>query len=139
MIDGLVLVDTSAWLRFFEPGAYGEPEVADEVQRLVLSGRACYTEPIYLEIAAGAESEEQLRGFTHDFSVLTLKTVCEKEIWAEAAGNYPALVKKGFKKRAMDVLIATVAQFHKLTLFHHDSDYRTIARAIRLDHYSFLK
>lgn len=139
MSNGLVLIDTSAWLRFFEPRAYGEPDVADEVERLVLSSKACYTEPIYLEIAAGAESEKTLRGFRQDFSVLQLKTVCEKELWTRAADNYPALVKRGFKKRAIDVLIATVTQFYELTLFHHDGDFRTIAKAIQLDQYNFLK
>jgi predicted nucleic acid-binding protein len=132
-------VDTSAWLRFFDSEAYGEPDVADEVERLILGGEACYTEPVYLEIAAGAGTEENLRQFQKDFSVLPLRTICEREIWIKAADSYPALVKKGFKKKAIDVLIATVAQFYDLSLFHHDSDYRTIAKAVNLKQYSFLK
>ncbi|MFH1148871.1 MAG: PIN domain-containing protein [Actinomycetota bacterium] len=139
MTNGFVLVDTSAWLRFFEPGAYGEPEVADEVERLVLAGKACYTEPVYLEIAAGAADEKTLQGFKRDFSVLVLKSVCVQDIWTGAADSYPALVKKGFRKKAIDVLIASVARHYGLTLFHHDSDYPTIARAVEMDQYSFLK
>jgi len=139
MSSNLVLIDTSAWVRFFDPKAYGEPYVADEVERLILADMACYTEPVYLEIAVGAKTEANLRKFQRNFSALPVMTVCEQHIWAKAADNYLYIVKKGFRKKAMDILIATVAQVYDLVLFHHDGDYKTIARAIALNQYSFLE
>lgn len=139
MSEGLILIDTSAWVMFFTSDEGGDPRVAVEVEELILSGRACYTEPVFMEVSAGATSKKALEGFASDFKALELQTVCLREIWGAAEAIYPKLLGSGYRKKAMDVLISAVAIHYGLTLFHHDRDYKTIAKVTSLDEYSFLK
>lgn len=62
-MSNLVLIDTNAWITYFDPEYRGMPDVANEVERLIDGERACYTEIIYLELFVGIKSEGDVRKF----------------------------------------------------------------------------
>lgn len=114
----LVLVDTSAWTRFLRSKP-DRVDVADEVERLLVGDLVCYTEPIFIELVAGAGGEDGLAGLKRLFAPIRLKSV-NPQVWDEAVRMAFALGMKGFRKTPMaDVLIAACACIHGLTLFHH--------------------
>ena len=53
--DGLVLIDTSAWIHALRPG--GNPEVREQVRGLLTEGRVATCEMIILELVGGTRTE----------------------------------------------------------------------------------
>lgn len=56
MADGLVFVDTAAWISFFRPG---ESIVGDRVRRLIETDRVVLAGPVLAEFLQGARSEAE--------------------------------------------------------------------------------
>lgn len=138
-MSDLVLIDTNAWITYFDPGYCGVPDVASEVERLIERELACYTEIIYMELFVGIKSEENIRKFESAFSSVPLKSLVVKEVWSASRQNAYKLWKDGVKFKLVDLIIATVAIHYDLKLFHHDGDFLKMKRSIPLQEYNFLK
>lgn len=119
-MSDLVLIDTNAWIDFFTPGFRGLPNVADEVERLIETGKASYTEIIYMELFVGIESEADARKFKSAFMGIPITTLVERNIWVAAHENAYRIWKAGVKFKLVDVIIASVAMHYDMALFHHD-------------------
>ena len=119
----MILVDSSAWMEFLRGT---DSAVCNEVDRL-LGANIVVTEPIVLEVLAGARSERhlrELRGLLARAHVLR----CEWIDWLTAVHLYRQCRANGETVRQlMDCLIGAVAIRHGAAVLHHDRDFETLA------------
>ena len=135
----LVLIDTNAWLTYFDPEYRGMPDVASEVEHLIDSERACYTEIIYLELFVGIKGEGDVRKFKSAFSAVPIKSLVDRKVWNSAHQNAYRLWKDGVRFKLVDLIIATVAIHYDLELLHHDKHFLEMKKSLPLREYNFLK
>jgi hypothetical protein len=115
----LVLIDSSAWIEFFNDRKSRDVKVSTEVRRVMEDDRAATTEPIFVEIAMGAKGKKQLDSWRKVFSVLRLYSV-KPGIWLKSADNGYKLARRGITVPVVDLLIATIALENDLTVLHKD-------------------
>ena len=135
MHDGLVLVDTSAWIEFFRKDSSCS-DIAVQVQHLIREDRVVTTEPVLLELAAGVRTNRKLKELKEFFGLFHLVRVGD-DIWRGAVDNMFALRRKGATIPALDVLIGTTAMFYDLYLLHLDGHYQSMAEVLPLKEYRF--
>lgn len=137
MASELVLVDTSAWTRFFRKKP-DSPAAADEVERLLGEGLACWVRPIYLELLVGARGKDGVDALEASFSALRRLDAGDRE-WDEAASIASSLRKKGLRVDVVDLVVAASAITNGVSLFHHDRHFKQIAGVAALRERSFLE
>lgn len=120
----MILIDTSAWVEFLRDT--GSP-VCEEVDRL-LDAEIAVTDPITMEVLAGARSERhlhELRGLLGRARLLR----CDSADYVTAAGLYRQCRGRGETvRRLIDCLIGAVAVRHDLPVLHRDEDFDVLAR-----------
>jgi predicted nucleic acid-binding protein len=127
----VILADTSAWIEYDR----GTGSPADRrIEELILEeGPLATTEPVVMELLAGArdESREQgLRRLLERFALLRFDAVVDFE---SAALVYRRCRAVGVTPRGMiDCMIAAVAWREKAALLSHDADMDRIASLIDL-------
>ena len=125
----MILVDTSAWIEFLRDTG---SSACNEVDRL-LGGQIAITDPIMMEVLAGARDEahlHQLRGL-----IGRARTEhCTPADYAEAALLYRSCRVRGETvRRLFDCLIAAVAIRRSWPVLHCDADFETLARHTALE------
>lgn len=124
----MILVDTSAWVEFLRDT--GSP-ACEEVDRLVASD-AAITDPIVMEVLAGARDDihlRRLRGLLGRAELLR----CESVDYDAAAQLHRMCRRRGETvRRLVDCLIAAVAIRSGTPLLHADADYDVLARHTEL-------
>jgi hypothetical protein len=133
----MILADTSAWVEFDR--ATGS-RVDERITSLIADdGPLAVTEPVIMEIVAGAGSdsrETDLRRLLLRFDLLAFDPVIDFEA---AARIYRRCRRAGVAPRGMvDCMIASVAQRHGASLLASDADLNRVAGVvgIELDHAS---
>ena len=120
----MILIDTSAWVEFLR--GTGSP-VCEEVDRL-LDTEIAVTDPVVMEVLAGARSERhlhELRGLLGRAHLLR----CDSADYAAAAGLYRQCRSGGETvRRLIGCLIGAVAVRHGLPVLHRDEDFDVLAR-----------
>ena len=118
----MILVDSSAWIEFLRDT--GSP-TCEEVERL-LSGDIAITDPVMMEILAGARDEthlHQLRGLLGRARI----EHCTPADHSEAALLYRLCRNRGGTvRRLIDCLIAAVAIRQSWPVLHQDADFDTL-------------
>lgn len=128
----MILADTSAWVEFDR--ATGS-RVDQRLTELIETGGAvCVTEPVVMEVLAGARDdrrESDLRRLLLRFELLTFETLIDFDA---AARIYRRCRAAGVTPRGMvDCMIAAVASRRGAGLLAHDADMDRIARVIGID------
>jgi predicted nucleic acid-binding protein len=121
----VVLADTSALIEFFR-GTGSPAHLA--CRSLVTSGEAAITDPILMEVLAGAAPRDAptIRRGMFDLHFLAVAPVFDYE---SAAKIYRACRSMGETVRSLvDCLIAAVAIRENVELLHLDADFDVIAR-----------
>ncbi len=125
----MILVDTSAWVQYDR--ASGSPVDRRLTQLITDEGPIAVTEPVVMELAAGArtgEREMDLRRLLLRYALLTFDTVVDFDA---AADIYRACRRVGVTPRGMiDCMIAAVALRHGATLLAFDVDMNRVAEVI---------
>ena len=137
-MSNLVLIDTNAWITYFDSEYRGMPDVANEVEHLIDGERACYTEIIYLELLVGIKSEGDVRKFKSAFSAVPVKSLADSKVWHSAQQYAYGLWKSGVGFKLVDLITATVAIHYDLELFHHDKQFLDMKESLPLREYNFL-
>lgn len=119
----MILVDTSAWVEFLrDTGSH----VCEEVDQLIVSGAAT-TEPVTMEVLAGARNNRhlrQLRGLLGRAQMLP----CQPGDFDQAALLYRTARRGGETVRKLiDCLIGAIAVRHDAPVLHADRDYEVLA------------
>jgi predicted nucleic acid-binding protein len=125
----VILVDTSAWVEYDR--ATGSP-VDRRLSKLVADdGPVAVTEPVIMEVIAGARSDERevdLRRLLHRFDLLRFDAAVDFDA---AARIYRACRRAGVTPRGMvDCMIASVAQRHEATLLALDAALTRVAEVL---------
>ena len=121
----VVLADTSALIEYFR--ATGGP-AHHAFRSLVSSGEAALTDPVLMEVLAGASTREvaAIRQAAFDLHFLPVAPVFDYE---SAAEIYRSCRVGGESVRGLiDCLIAAVAIREDAELLHNDADFQVIAR-----------
>lgn len=128
----MLLVDTSAWIEHLR-GSDGA--VAREF-RVLLRERVAEiatTEPVVMELLAGARDELALRQLDTLANGMVQLPVNPHRDYHDAAALYRAGRRGGRTiRKLIDCLIAAVALRHQATLVHNDADFDVIAEVAPL-------
>lgn len=120
----MILIDSSAWIEYLR--GTGSP-VNQEVTRL-LGSRLAVTDPVVMEILAGARDERHL----HDLRGLLGRSrfvATTSADYLSAAALYRQCRRRGETvRRLVDCLIAAVALRADLPVLHSDDDFAVLAR-----------
>lgn len=126
----MILVETSAWVEYDR--ATGSV-VDEQVTELMSTGRIAVTEPILMEVLAGARDEAaagRLRRMLGSFDWIPLDPVSDFE---GAATIYRACRRQGITPRGLlDCLIVNIALRSGVALLVADSDFARIATVVPL-------
>lgn len=126
------IIDTSAWIEFFNRG---DGELAERVARLVGTDEAVITGLIRCEVLAGFRSDaafEKARGILAAFEEIDDASPAVRE---RAVEIYRGCRKRGVTVRSLvDCMIAAAALAADLPVLHRDRDFKAIAKkhALRL-------
>lgn len=116
------LPDTCAWIDYFSPGTNPLGMLVEQA----LSEDIVYTcGPVLYELVQGARSEDERTSLTRVLGALPFLEMTEA-LWLKAGICSAALRKTGKTIPFSDVLIATLAIEHHLTVLTVDEHFRVI-------------
>jgi predicted nucleic acid-binding protein len=116
-----VIIDTSAWIRYFR---YGSDEVSQLVAELVRKDEAVVTGVVLTELLQGIKTDKERQHLTALFSSLPfIETV--REDWQDAGENLQALRRRGITVPLTDAVIATVAHRRGLSVLTTDPHFKS--------------
>jgi predicted nucleic acid-binding protein len=122
-----VIIDASAWVDYVRDSGRTS-SIADRVETALHDGTAALTDPIAMEVLAGARDDAHLQRLRALLARPTLHAV-QQEHWEMAAALYRACRQRGETVRKMlDCLIAAVAIDADLPVLHADRDFDVLAR-----------
>ncbi len=125
----MILVDTSAWVEYDRAtGSDVDIRLTHLIER---RGPLAVSEPIVMEVVAGARTDEReadLRRLLARFTLLRFDPVADFDV---AARIYRDCRRIGVTPRGMvDCMIASVAQRHSATLLARDRDLEAVAEVV---------
>jgi predicted nucleic acid-binding protein len=116
-----VVIDTSAWIRFFR---YGNDEVSQFVAELVMNDQAVVTGVVLTELLQGLKTEKERQHLTALFSSLPfIETV--RADWQNAGEDLQELRRRGITVPVTDAVIATVAHRRGLAVLTTDPHFQS--------------
>lgn len=125
----MILADTSAWVEFDR--ATGSAVDRRMLELIEGEGPLAVTEPVIMEVLAGARSDAQERDLARLLSRFVLLTVEPATDFAAAARIYRRCRAVGVTPRGLnDCLIAQVARRTDATLLAADVDLECIATVV---------
>jgi predicted nucleic acid-binding protein len=128
----LILVDTSAWVEYDR--ATSSPVDRRLTELIARDDEVAVTEPVIMEVAAGARSDEreaELRRLLSRFDLLQFDTIVDFDA---AARIYRTCRRAGVTPRGMiDCMIAAVARRHGAALLALDTDLTRVADIIGIE------
>ena len=123
---GMVLADTSVWVRYFRDGQGAEAKVLSDLltaDRVVLCG------PVMVEILSGTKDHARYEMLSELLSALPLLEP-GPGVWEKLAAARFALARRGVQQSLVDLWIALVAHDHDACVWTLDRDVDRIARVI---------
>jgi predicted nucleic acid-binding protein len=127
----VILTDTSAWVEYDR--ATGSPPHHRLKKLLETGGPVAVTEPIVMEVLAGARDdrrEDDLRRLLRSVELLSFDTLTDFD---GAVSIYRRCRAAGITPRGMlDCMIVAVAWRRDATLLAHDADMNRVARVIEI-------
>jgi predicted nucleic acid-binding protein len=128
----MILADTSAWVEYDR--ATGSVVHRRVVELIANDGPLAVTEPVIMEVLAGARSDEReqdLRRLLSRFTLLRFEGVADFDA---AARIYRRCRGAGFTPRGMlDCMIAAVAWRHGASLLAQDVDLHRLGQIIGIE------
>jgi predicted nucleic acid-binding protein len=126
----MLLVDTSAWVDYFQAPNSVHAQKFDDVLGKV---EVVLGDLIAVEILQGLREGPQLRLVEATLKAFRVISLCGPNIAPKAAANYRALRKRGITVRGtVDVIIATWCIENHVPLLHNDRDFAAMERALGL-------
>lgn len=120
------IVDTSAWIEFFNAG---DSPTAEKVAALVTDDDALITGLVRCEILVGLRTEASFKKTREILDEFTALDDATDEARDTAVAIYRTCRKRGRTIRSLvDCLIAAAAMLNDLPVLARDRDFRTIAR-----------
>jgi predicted nucleic acid-binding protein len=128
----VILADTSAWIEYDRATGSAVDQRVTELIRD--EGPLAVTEPVLMEVMAGARDDERERALRRLLLRLDLLAFDTAADFDAAARIYRRCRRAGVTPRGMvDCLIASVARRHQATLLAQDADISRIARVVGIE------
>jgi predicted nucleic acid-binding protein len=122
MATDLVLADTCAWIDFFN--ARPTP-LAAALERLLLQGEVFTCGIVQFELVQGVRSDREEKALLDAFRAVTHLEMTAS-LWGKAGRLSGRLRKQGATLPFSDILIATLAQEHDLTILTVDRHFEQV-------------
>lgn len=113
----MIAADTSAWIDYSK-GLMSDP--ARRLESVLAEGTLLMPLPVLFEILSGPGLTSEARELITQVPRLDLVS----GFWERAGDLRHGILKKGFKARSMDCLVAQNCIDHKVSLIASDQDYR---------------
>jgi predicted nucleic acid-binding protein len=126
------LIDSSAWIELFRAS---RSPTHERLKQLISAGEEMETtEPVAMELLAGARSARDRRRIKGALAACRLVSVDNASDWEDAAALYQRCRLSGeTPRRLLDCLIAAVAIRAGVPVLARDRDYELIARHSSLE------
>ncbi len=131
-----ILVDTSLWVRYFQPT--GWEELKEELARLLDQGSLLTCWVVKAELLVGARNAGAFDRLLESLQSLD-EVALTPEVWEGAARLGHKLRLKGFSVPLPDLLIAQAAAVAHAEVWHADADFDRVVEVSRLKARSFLE
>ena len=119
----MTLIDTSAWIDQLRRA--GDASVRTQVEALLASGDAAWCPLVRLELWNGARGPKERTALT-DMEETLPSLAIDAAVWDQAATLASGARKRGVTVPATDLLVASCARRHKVSLLHHDRHFELI-------------
>jgi predicted nucleic acid-binding protein len=117
-----LLVDTCAWIEYFKSRSSALKQTVEE---LLLTEQVCSCGPVLYELSQGIKSDKERAMLTDAFAALRYVEMNEA-LWFKA-GELSTLIKRQGKTLPLsDILIASLALEHDLTVLTVDKHFEQI-------------
>ncbi|MBI2094251.1 MAG: PIN domain-containing protein [Candidatus Omnitrophica bacterium] len=126
--SGLVLFDTSIWIRFFRVTRAPESVTLDT---LLSVGAVATCHPIRAEILSGAPTRRHFERLKDLFDAIKLLDP-PHDLWRQIEEYRFLLARRGFQAALVDVMIAVTAHAHQISLWTLDDDFSHMTDIIPL-------
>ena len=124
------MVDTSAWIEFFNDG---DPSVVTLVDQALREELVVIGDLVYCEIMQGLHNPQERRMIAEILLALPRFDLVGFHLAEKSAKNYRHLRSRGLTiRKTIDVLIATFCIEYEMELIHHDRDFTHFASALGL-------
>ena len=116
-----ILADTCVWIEFFK----SRSKEGDRLESLILENSVWICGIVLLELLQGVKSDKERARIEGILSTLQYAEM-SRSSWREAAGLSASLKKKGANLPLSDILVATLARRHHLSIYTHDRHFKRI-------------
>jgi predicted nucleic acid-binding protein len=121
----MILADTSAWIEYLRQT---ESMVDRALNDALAAEQVATTDPIIMEVLAGARSEAGAEKLLGTLETLEYYPTASREDWERAAQIYRECRRAGVTIRSqVDCLIAAVAERRGVSVLHADTDFARLA------------
>ncbi len=127
----MILADTSAWVEFDR--ASGSSVHLRVTELIKLNGPLAVTEPVVMEVVAGARDERRERALRRLLSRFRLLPFDAAVDFDGGTSIYRRCRAAGVTSRMIDCMIAAVAQRHRAELLTCDADLARVAEVIAIE------
>jgi len=121
-LSGRVLIDTSAWIDYFQNGA-----VSEKLDDMLSGGNVYVPMVVIAELIQGARSEKEIaviKDFVEAFTIIDQK----EDTWLEAGRLAYRLKKKGKTTNLTDCYIAIIARDSGCRILTLDKHFKEIQK-----------
>ncbi len=126
----MIVVDTSAWIDYFNGVSAPHAELVDELlgERVLAVG-----DLILAELLQGFTTEQDARRALSLLEPLAFLEMAGRDVAIQSAANYRRLRRRGVTvRKTMDMLIGTYCLMHDHEILHNDRDLDVLARHLGL-------
>ena len=116
-----ILVDTSIWIEFFKKTS----STGEAVSELLKRDRVWVSGVVLYELVQGAKSEAEKERIVSQLSALNYVEM-SIPLWRRAGDISKAMKKKGLTLPISDILLATIAIEHSMSIFTLDKHFESI-------------
>jgi predicted nucleic acid-binding protein len=122
----VTLIDTSAWIDLLRDR---DSQASQALDKLVRAGDVALTEPVLMELLAGARGTAEHRTIRRLSGTYPIFRTEDLDDWENAAAIFRVCRRKGFTITSqLDCLIAAVAIREGIPVLHADRDFDEIAK-----------
>lgn len=123
-----VLVDTSVWSLALRRRAPAHP-AADELRRLIGSGRAAIVGPIRQEVLSGIRETATFDRLRNHLRAFSDEPITEAD-YERAAEWFNSCRARGLQGSNTDFLLCAISERHRLPILTTDEDFTRYARVL---------
>ncbi|HBO69069.1 MAG TPA: hypothetical protein DD658_02555 [Deltaproteobacteria bacterium] len=117
-----ILPDTCAWIDYFRSG---RSKLGEELAEALTNDRVHVCGPVMFEITQGLKSRVEREAVMEGLTALDYLEMTES-LWVKAGGLSAALRRQGKRIPMSDLLLAAIAQEHRLSILTVDKHFREI-------------